>query len=629
MIKAIYLNMENNYTDANGHPLSVLFDLKKFNVFVGENNSGKSRFVRSFLLRGKSIPIGSVCNNTRRFYDTLIKITEIASQIKNDRNIQDINFDFNIAARNDMDDYLKYKYVVETIYTWYFRYDTENPYYKYVQEFYDKFHNELMTLTYLIMSKPRNSVYDVPVAELYNGSCFYIPVLRGIEGYDSYFNKAPLHTVDDALLKRNQWQAIDEYAANSKQIYQNKISNAYGIKIQFVFTAENLYEEIKDKLLGNKEQREQIKQFQEFISEQFYNGDDFLLLPRYDRNMQKEYLAVKIGNNDERPLYDLGDGIKQMITILYKVFEKKDDESIFVIEEPEINLHPGYQRKLITTLNSDIFPKHQYFIVTHSNHVIESVMENSDAAVFKISKPDRDIERFKVVKSMDNDVEILDLLGVSNGSVFMSNCLIFIEGMSDRILIQKYLEVFMKDKKVNYRENVNYAFIETGGGNIAHWSFLKDLDETDIDNIKASSFSNRSFIVCDNDDGKRKERKRKLQQMVGKDNFYELPVREIENTIKRNVLENTLFPNSGPDIKRNYNEYNINSGYHNPKTYMGTFIDGHYNLSKKYRADSGTIREKVQFAKKVSSNISSLDDLSDSAKELCEKLFSFIEKSNR
>ena len=164
---------------------------------------------------------------------------------------------------------------------------------------------------------------------------------------------------------------------------------------------------------------------------------------------------VKIGANKDRALHDLGDGIKQLITILYKIYENKDKESIFFIEEPEINLHPGYQRKLIEILQSSIFDKHQYFITTHSNHLIDSCFDFNDISIYKFINVNKSNNTFKVINTSPNDVDMLQLLGVNNSSVFMSNCTIWVEGISDKILISKYLQVFLKSKGGDYLKEKN------------------------------------------------------------------------------------------------------------------------------------------------------------------------------
>ena len=234
---------------------------------------------------------------------------------------------------------------------------------------------------------------------------------------------------------------------------------------------------------------------------------------------------------------------------------------------------------------------------------------------------------FKVVRTTSDDLEILDLLGVSNMSVMLANSLIFVEGLSDKILIQKYLEIFFAEHGKNYQEGVHYAFVETGGGNIAHWDFLDDLESKEIDKIHASDFSNRSFVICDNDGGTKEERKERLKTMVGDDNFLELPVREIENTVKRSVLERSLFGDANISVKKEYNENSHSSGYYNQKR-IGEFIDGHYDLSTKYAAKSGSVKEKIQFAKNIVRNINTYEDLTEHAVELCERITAFIGDAN-
>jgi predicted ATPase len=45
------------------------------------------------------------------------------------------------------------------------------------------------------------------------------------------------------------------------------------------------------------------------------------------------------------------------------MFVHKDEETTFFIEEPELNLHPSLQRKLIEVMLSPAFGKQQFFIV--------------------------------------------------------------------------------------------------------------------------------------------------------------------------------------------------------------------------------------------------------------------------
>jgi len=450
----------------------------------------------------------------------------------------------------------------------------------------------------------------------------YIPILRGIENFNLYFDiSKEKETMNSIQMNAEQREALELYKANANHIYQNKIEKAYGIKSKLIFTAENLYEDRTNKLLGEEQGRKFIKDFQEFISKEFYNSKEFTLIPQ----KKKGYLNVKIGEQ-EKPLHNLGDGIKQLITILYKIFEYKDDEKVFFIEEPELNLHPGFQRKLMEILQMDIFKKHQYFITTHSNHFIDSCLDYDNISIYKFTNIEESNSKFRIENSSPNDISLLQELGVNNSSVFMANCTIWVEGISDKILIKKYLEEYFKKKNITkYREDINYAFVEYGGNNITHWDF----EPTDsIETINSSGITNKSFIICDNDNDAKGKKKRKANlKQVFKENYYELTVREIENTISKQVLDRTLFNGEEAKYKKKFEQRE----YTNKEVYMGRFIDEHYELKRKYlqKNGSGTISKKLEFSKNIVKNIESYDDLTKQAQNLCKKIIKFIEKSNK
>ena len=444
----------------------------------------------------------------------------------------------------------------------------------------------------------------------------YIPILRGIENFDNHFK---LDTDGNTILNtitmnNNQRNAIEEYKNIARSIYLKKTSDVYKIEKDIIFTAEDLYNDVVNNLLGEESDREFIKKFEKFISESFYNGQEFTIIPK----QKEKYLSVKIADV-ERPLHHFGDGIKQLIVLIYKMIEFEDFGKIFFIEEPDINLHPGFQRKLMEIMNDKRFKNHQFFITTHSNHLIDSCLEYDSISIYRFENIDEKYKQFRIINSNQNDINLLHTLGINNSSVFLANCTIWVEGISDKILIKKYLEVYMKEHKVSrFKEDIHYSFIEYGGNNIVHWSFIPD---DDIGTINASGVTNRSFLICDNDGKKNQERKNRLKDIF-KDNFYELNVREIENTVTRNVLEKTLFKGEKVNLKKKYKE----NAYLDK--YMGAFIDTHYTTNRSYKAKSGTINDKVRFAKEVVENISVFSDLSDEAIKICKKLVDFIKESN-
>ena len=188
----------------------------------------------------------------------------------------------------------------------------------------------------------------------------------------------------------------------------------------------------------------------------------------------------------------------------------------------------------------------------------------------------------------------------------------------------------MKKQGIVFREGLDYSFVEYGGNNVTHWSFLPD---ERIETINASGITNRSLIVLDNDnDSKNKtERKKALKQVFGKKNYVELSVREIENTIKIDVLEKMLFPDGEPvkRIEKKRGEDSKNGKdrrYDTKEDRIWIYIDESYALRKKYwDIKQNRCREnKVTFAKKVVSQMNDFDDLSDNAKKLCKRICDFL-----
>ena len=608
MINAIDLKLgsENNYLNEIGGNLEVLSGIRHINIFVGENNSGKSRLMRSLIKKDDAVLLADTTCKPREFDTYRLRLKGFFGELRSkDPQILVCN-EYNGLSPCEL--YVYYK----NQYEYYHLRDKDYSY---------KHHNitsqitdDLNSLYRLINQKHTNGNYKT----LKSLTKTYIPVLRGIECFNNYFDTKKNQLLDSISMNSDQRRALEAYKLNAGKIYKNKIQEVYGIPESDIFTGENLYEEIRNKLLGEEQGRRFIKDFEDFISKHFFDNEGFTIIP----SLKEGYLFVKIGGSEERALHNLGDGIKQIITILYKAFVLRHQESILCIEEPEINLHPGYQRKLVEILQDKEFEKLYFFITTHSNHIVDSCFDYNNISIYKFINSDKQNKTFKVYSTIPNDIEILNQLGVNNSSVFMANSTIWVEGISDKIYIKKYLKTYIEANDLHpFKEGVDYSFVEYGGNNITHWDF-ENLEETDC--LKASGITNRAFIVLDNDNNsvRKQRRKERLKQVFG-DNYYELSVREIENTIGKRLLEKCLFEDN--PIYKNGME-NKKDSFETVSARIWEYIDNHYQLKKKYwnpHKKQPTVA-KLAFAKDVCSKVESIDDLSNSAKELAEKIYGFI-----
>lgn len=586
-------------------------ELSKTNVFIGENNSGKSRFLR-YLFKTDFNFLSD--EDLKKFFDEM---------------------------NHSITPYGNYK----IIYSFYHTLPQPNKE-KFIK-LYDKINSnkELYRNVNFIFLRILEDHHDTHTLN----NKFYFPIIRGTKDYKTIIN----NKLDTFLKSANSIQnkdAINHYISllnldakglESFDIYNDVITYEYfndnkdikGIK-ERILTGGKLYNEIKSMLLGDGSQREVIEKFQKFLQENFFsNYDKVQLIP----NEEKKVLYVKIGN-DERAIYDWGDGTQQLIVILYSLYKHKDEiGKLFFIEEPEMYLHPGILRKFIEVINSDVFKNHQYFITTHSNIVLDTSADtNIKMSIFKFKKVnninDNDGKPFLVEQCNNGDVSLLNELGVRNSSVFLSNCSIWVEGITDRLYLKHYLELYYKknpNEKV-YRENIDYTFIEYGGGNVVHFNFDGKID--DSNSINAKYINNKIFLIADNDNtkpGTKKASRKEKYSALLKDNFYELPVTEIENLITFETLKQILI-NQNPNKKEEICEVLSNKKQFLNKK-LGKFIDELFPAGdiKRYAAESGTIKNKLEFCKEAINVMNGYDELSEEAKTLTEKIYKFISNNNK
>jgi len=354
------------------------------------------------------------------------------------------------------------------------------------------------------------------------------------------------------------------------------------------------------------------------LSQTFFQNKKITIIPR----LKEKDVYINIEGEEDRPIYNLGEGVQAIIILTYPLFFNKGKNLKIYIEEPDVYLHPGFQRILIETLlNTKGFEEFQYFFTTHSNHFLDMTLDYKEISVYKFTK---EKEQF-FIHNIDNpDITLLEHLGVKNSSVFLTNCTIWVEGITDRIYIRKYLELYQESlskESKKYFEDIHYSFVEYGGNNITHWSFL------DTSGINVERLCGKLFLLTDSDNAKsgaKYERFTKLQQKLG-DQYYCLQAKEIENLLTKEILLETLKL-----IDKTKDKESIkfkDKAKFNPNTAIGTFIDNHIEgLNKMYKNESGTIKEKVQFAQGVVNVLLDFNQLTDEAQKLTMKIYNFIKE---
>jgi len=208
-----------------------------------------------------------------------------------------------------------------------------------------------------------------------------------------------------------------------------------------------------------------------------------------------------------------------------------------------------------------------------------------------------------------------------------ANCTIWVEGITDRLYCRRFLDLELDRRKLKYFENLHYAFVEYGGGNITHWSFL-DEDGMNVDRICAEL-----FLISDQDSGK-EARHEKLEATLG-NRFYKLRVKEIENLLTPEVISAVIRDYEGEDFEL---APFTQTAYAN--RYLGRFIDKEVLLDKKksarhgklgtcYEDKSGTVKAKGEFCRRAITHMHSFDNIGEEAKLLASRICDFIVQQNK
>jgi predicted ATP-dependent endonuclease of OLD family len=165
-----------------------------------------------------------------------------------------------------------------------------------------------------------------------------------------------------------------------------------------------------------------------------------------DNNHSSPYVQYLTQDGATHNISLSGDGILSLFKII-AYLEFLNDDRIFMIDEPELSLHPQIQKKL-TKYIYDKSKERQIILATHSPYFIDwSIL--TQGSVIRLNKEkgcicktysiNKDQQYLKAIESLSKEYQKPQLLDVVAKEIFFSEKILFVEGQEDVGIIRNYV----------------------------------------------------------------------------------------------------------------------------------------------------------------------------------------------
>lgn len=460
------------------------FQLTDFNIFIGQNNSGKTNFFEAieFFFNGISkvvqiddLKYGRIPTNEIGVEIEFVGALQGAEQMQHSANKTKIENALagsdTVVVKRQSPDYKKR--------TLYVNGDEVNP-----GTGIDTALNDFL-----------------PKFEYVNTKQYYDAVAK-------YAKNTPmgimLSSVLTAILQENE--RYQEFQHKFRELFEDDESE---IKAQF-----------DD--LGNKVKLYLEKQFPDCTKVMFE-----VATPQFD-DLLKNF-DTSIDDGIETLAEEKGDGMQRalMLSIIqtFADFRRANEDFgksfLFFIDEAEIHLHPTAQRKLKDVLHTLSRGNDQVFINTHSSVF---VADNYDGqTIFKVEKSEGITE---ISPSPDNDKPyiVFELLGGSPSDLLLPKNFIIVEGQSEYEFLSRVIKRFYADKKA--------IQIVKANGDIDQTERTINAIEKSFIPLNTSIYKNKLVILIDHPSEQTLagviQFLHNYPYLNSNHQFYQLPFRDIE-----------------------------------------------------------------------------------------------------
>lgn len=271
--------------------------------------------------------------------------------------------------------------------------------------------------------------------------------------------------------------------------------------------------------------------------------DYFYRYTKKAKGLEQEYIYVDYRSKIyeyERLNLELFGGGEQILDSLIATLLSESEGHVFLVEEPEIHMHPAYIKGFAQVLEEIVRERNiQVISITQSPELVTTIREKSSIIgvrkrymeifagpkpVTEVYKPYHEDKEQYLIEALAHE------LGLSPGYFFFLDVAILVEGESDEILLRHFINIMKDVKRLRYLPRINYGILKYRHGTLK--TMLKVLH---------GMFKIKIFLIADNDEqGLRSAKEAKEIGLEDNREVFVLSKKDILCFIPSKIMYDTL-----------------------------------------------------------------------------------------